>query len=544
MPMRSLLLLALLTPIVGAQHEHAAAAPKKPAQLLPGVGGVEHPIRTSSPEAQRFFNQGIALIYGFNHEEAARSFERAAELDPASPMPHWGVALALGPNINRDVDPEREKAAFKEAQKALALAAQAPPAERDYAQALARRYSDDPKADLKKLAEDYASAMRELSRRYPDDLDAAVLFAESMMDLRPWQLWTPDGKPAEGTEEIVATLERVLRRDPSHIGANHYYIHAVEASKRPERALASADRLGKLAPGAGHLVHMPGHIYLQLGDYDAVAKTNQAAADADVRYMKATGNTTGIYPVMYYSHNLQFLMAARAQQGQYAEALRFARQVASTVGPMAKEMSMLEADLAGPLFVMLRFHRWDEILAQPAPPPGQRLLNALWHFARANSFAGKGQPDQAGAERELYLKDMAQVPPDLPWGVNPVGRVAKVPEFESAARLAEARGDRDAAIQFWRQGIDAQDVAGYDEPPVWYYPLRESLGGSLLRAGRDAEAESVFREDLDRNPRNPRSLFGLMTALERQQKSGAKRVRKEFDQAWKDSKIKLRIEDL
>src|SRR5882672_9603556 len=299
---------------------------EKPVALLSGLGSLHHPTSTKNPEAQRFFDQGFRMIYGFNHEEAVRSFKRAAELDPEMAMAWWGVALALGPNINQEVDLPHEEAAYDAAQKALALAKDKPEIERAYITALAKRYSISPKSDLKQLAVDYKNAMGELVRKYPDDLDAATLFAESMMDLRPWQLWSNDGKPAEGTEEIMAVLESVLKRDPKHIGAIHYYIHTVEASPHPERALAYAPYLPKLTPGAGHLVHMPAHIYIRTGDYEGAARSNIDAAAADEKYIKDRG-AEGIYPLMYYNHNLDFLQAALAMSGQYKEAMDAGQRV-------------------------------------------------------------------------------------------------------------------------------------------------------------------------------------------------------------------------
>src|SRR5436190_14742379 len=285
--MKRLLILILTLGCAYGQHQHESAKANR-TTLFPGLGRHHHPIATSSAEAQKFFDEGLTLIYAFNHDEAIRSFERAAALDPSAAMPYWGIALALGPNINLDVDPAGEKKAYEAAQKALSMLERAPENERAYIDALGKRYSIDPKADLKKLAVEYKDAMGELARRYPDDLDAATLYAESMMDLRPWQLWSADGKPAEGTEEIVAVLESVLKRDPQHTGANHFYIHAVEASPHPGQALASADRLAQLAPAAGHLVHMPAHIYIQTGDYEAAAKANEQAAEVDRNYIRKT----------------------------------------------------------------------------------------------------------------------------------------------------------------------------------------------------------------------------------------------------------------
>src|SRR5438132_8866200 len=352
---------------------------EKPASLMSGLGSLHHPTSTKNPEAKRFFDQGFRMIYGFNHEEAIRSFKRAAELDPQMAMAWWGVAIALGPNINLDVDPNREKAAYDAVQKALALSQNAPANEQAYIKALATRYSNDPKADLKKLAVDYKNAMGELIKKYPDDLDAATLYAESMMDLRPWQLWSADGKPAEGTEEIVAVLESVLKRNPNHPGAIHYYIHAVEASPHPERALAYAPRLGQLMPMAGHLVHMPAHIYERVGDYQAAAKSNTEAAAADEAYFKATG-MQGFYS-MYYAHNLDFLAIAHSMQGRYHDAIEAANKLVDFTRPMIKGMPMFEPVLAKNTLMWERFHKWEEIMKESQPDPSLPTTLAFWHFA-------------------------------------------------------------------------------------------------------------------------------------------------------------------
>lgn len=531
----------LLAPLV-AQHEHAAE-PAKPAIILPGLGDTHHAIGTRNPEAQRFFDQGLALIYGFNHEEAVNSFRRAAELDPQAAMPWWGVALALGPNINLDVDPEREKAAYDAVQKALSLGNSAPAEERDYIQALSKRYANNPKADLKKLAAEYSKAMGALSAKYPDDLDAATLYAESMMDLRPWKLWTIDGKPAPGTLEIVAVLESVLRRDPKHVGANHYYIHAVEASPNPERALPSADRLAGLMPGAGHVVHMPAHIYIQLGDYETVAKTNETAAAVDRDYMQRTGNTTGVYPLMYYNHNIHFVMTARLLQGQFTPAKRAADELAGNVLPALGEMPMLQSFAPMPWTVLLRFERWDEMLQTPAPDPKFKLLTAMWRFSRAVALVGKKQVAEAKREQEQFASAVAAVPADTPWDIATAAAVLRIGTEELAARIAEAGGDRAGAIERWRKATAAQDQAGYSEPSLWYYSTRESLGGALLRAGRAAEAETVFREDLVKHPRSPRSLFGLLESL-RAQKKPTESVERQFKESWAHADQALRVEQL
>src|SRR5713226_5816317 len=360
----------ILTLATGAAISVSAAPAKtNPAsspKLLPGLGEVHHPVATKNSQAQQFFDQGLKLVYAFNHDEARKSFQRAADLDPKLAMAWWGVALTLGPNYNLPVDPEREKAGYDAVQRALALQEEASEPERAYINALAVRYSSDSKADLHQLDMDYKNAMLKLVQQYPDDLDATTLYAESAMNLRPWQLWTADGKPAEGTEEIVSTLESVLKRDPNHIGANHYYIHAVEASPHPERALPSALRLGQLAPAAGHLVHMPAHIYARVGDHPAAAHCNEIAAAADKKFLAAT-NEQGVYRLMYYSHNLHFLAFAAAMDGNFPEAKDAAARLVANVAPGVKAMPMLEGFLPTPVIVLLAFERWNDILKSPAP---------------------------------------------------------------------------------------------------------------------------------------------------------------------------------
>ena len=543
---------ALSFAAVPAAHpcEHGGGPPPnigRPAALLPGLGDQHHPIATSSAEAQRFFDQGLRFIYAFNHDEAVRSFTRAAELDPRAAMPVWGIALGLGPNINLDVDPAREQAAYAAVQKAHGLAAQGPAHERAYVEALMRRYSADPAADLKRLAADYAVAMRELAARYPDDLDAATLFAESLMDLRPWQLWSADGKPAEGTEEIVRVLEEVLRRDPRHLGANHYYIHAVEASPFPERALPSAGRLAALAPAAGHIVHMPAHIYTRTGDHLAAARSNEDAAAVDRAYLRG-GTSDGVYPILYYTHNLHFLSYSRAMAGQAAASEKAAAEVGRRVAqfgwtPIA--VAMAEYFGPTPLFVALRFRRWDAIASASAPDPRLVGNTALWHFARSVAFAAKGDRAKASAEREAFDAARATVPADALFNLNRADDLLGVARAVLDARLAAAEGDRDAAVAAWRRAVERQDALAYDEPPAWYYPTRESLGGALLVAGRAAEAERVFRDDLARNPRNGRSLFGLEQALRAQQNTvAADEVARLFRTAWQKADVKLTVETL
>jgi tetratricopeptide (TPR) repeat protein len=540
------LLLASLIPAFfpTASSQMKMASEVRPVSLIPGVGNIRHPVSTENAEAQRFFDQGLNLVYAFNHEEAIRSFRRAAELDPKLAMAHWGIALALGPNINLDVDPEREKAAFEAVQKALSLAGNAPPEERALIEALAKRYSIEPGVDLKKLAVDYKNAMGDVVRRFPDDLDAATLYAESAMNLRPWQLWDKQGRPAPGTEEIVAVLESVLRRNPNHMGAIHYYIHAVEASLNPERALTYAPKLPQLAPASGHLVHMPAHVYIRTGDYENAALSNKAGAEADQALFKITG-TGGMYPVMYYNHNLHFLAIAHAMQGRFADALAASRALEDNVGPHVHMMPMLEGFMATSQLMLVRFRRWDDILKLPQPDAKMAAVNAVWHFARGMSQAAKGNRSEAERELKMLIEGAKAVPPEASFGLNSAGNVLKIAEQVLSARLFVLQRDYKASVEALKKGVEMEDALAYDEPPGWFLPVRESLGGALLLSGNGAEAEKVFRTELEKNLRSGRALFGLSESLKAQGKRyAAAMVQREFENAWKNADTQLRVEDL
>ena len=507
----------------------------KPADLsLTAVGRQHHPIATKNALAQEYFDQGITLIYGFNHEEAERAFQRASELDPASPMPLWGVAMAVGPNYNLDVDATRERLAFDTIRKAQKLAAFAPQIEQDYVAALLIRYSGDANPDYKKLSRDYAAAMKALSAKYPDDLDAATLYAESLMDLNPWKLWALDGKPGENTEEIVQVLESELVRDPMHVGANHYYIHAVEASQHPERALTSARRLDTLVPQAGHLVHMPAHIYERTGNYADAAKSNAEAAKVDSAYAQKAEQTGSMYDLMYHSHNQHFEAMAASMEGNYAEAKSAADALAQRLMPHAKTMPMLDGFMMTPIWVDARFGKWNELLVRSEPLKELPATHAIWRYSRAVSFAATGQVADAEKEKALFATDAASFPPDAMFGeFNKAKDVLGVATHVIEARIAAAKGQKDEAVTHWRMAVEIQDTLNYDEPADWYYPVRESLGAALLSTGKASEAEQVFRDDLRQNPRNPRSLFGLKESLLAQGKDAdAQWVEKQYLAAW------------
>ena len=528
------IILALWVPAFS--QEHPAGAKAKSATLMTGYGNWHHPVSTKNSQAQAFFDQGLRLIYAFNHDEAARSFQRAAEFDPKLAMAYWGIAEAVGPNYNDPASESRFVRAHAAIEKAQTLAADASESDKAYVAALAKRFPADPKSDLRAALEQYRDAMRDVVKRFPDDLDAATLLAEAGMNLHPWGLWRADGAPEEGTEEIVATLESVIRRDPNHLGAIHYYIHTVEASSSPERALAGANRLAQLAPAAGHIVHMPAHIYIRTGDYEAALQTNQKAALADQAYMKA-GAAQGIYSMMYYSHNLHFIAMAAAMNGNYLESRRGAQLLAANVGPHVKEMPPLEGFMTVPLAVEVRFHKWNEILKAPQPDPAMHTATVFWHFARGLALAGTGKLEEAEAEHKFVAEAEEKTPPDAIFQMpinNKTKDILKIAKNVLGAKISLAKNDMDAAVNQLRAAVATQDSLKYDEPQDWFYPVRESLGAVLLKIGDDAGAEDVFRADLERNPRNPRSLFGLeqsLKALDRTYDAGF--VRKQFDANWK-----------
>ena len=490
------------------------------------------------------FDQGLAQAFGFHHEAAIASFERAAGLDPAAAMPHWGKAWALGPNYNLDIDDARATAAYDALAKAQSLVSEGSEREKAYVQALAARYSADPTADRPARARAFSQAMGALSTRYPDDLDAAVIYAESLMNLTPWKLWTVNGRPAPNTERIVAVLESVLLRNPNHLGANHYYIHAVEASRTPARAMASAQRLTAIAESSGHLLHMPAHIFARTGDHAGAAAANAAGAAADRRYM-LSAPANGMYGMMYYPHNLHFLADSHMMQGRLADARQAADRVAEQLTPHAGMMPMVESMVVMPVSVLLRFSKYADVLALDAPPAERTVQRAWHHFARGTALAKTGKVEDAADEGKLLVAAIAAVPETAAFGGGgwaPASSALNVAALSLDARIAAARGEHDRAIKYWQRAVAAADQLPYDEPPVWFYPVRESLGGALLAAGRAPDAERVFRDDLVKHPRNGRSLFGLRAALIAQGKEeDAAWVLREFNDAWKNADTQLTI---
>jgi tetratricopeptide (TPR) repeat protein len=524
-------------------HEDAGAtAPAAPVTILPGLGDHHRAVTTAVPQAQAFFDQGLRLLFAFNLDEAQRAFGEAARLDPACAMCWWGLGMSLGPHINLLATPERTVAAHQATAKAVAAVSRGTDVEKALVAALAKRYAEpaptEPAA-VHALEEAYATAMGEAAKRFPDDVDIATLYAESLMDLRPWDLWTADGRPQPGTEEIVATLERVLSKDPSHPGANHYYIHAVEASPHPEKALAAAERLGGLMPGAGHMVHMPAHTFIRTGRYADAAEANRRAIAADQSYL-ATAPPQGSY-LMYVAHNPQFLWAAAQLQGRSAEALAAARQVEAILPlEMLRQMPGYDFTLLYPTWTLVRFAKWDEVLAEPSPPDDFPTGVALWHAARGLARVGKKDRAAAAAELASVRALAAKVPADAPQGFNTAHAFLAIADGLLAGEIAALGGDVEEAVRQLSAAVAAEDAMRYDEPAEWYFPVRHALGAVLLAAGRAPAAQAVYEADLARLPDNGWSLFGLAKSLAAQGKPDeAAAADARFRSAWKDADVTL-----
>jgi tetratricopeptide (TPR) repeat protein len=530
-----------------ARHKHyeksaEADQPAPSGEMAPrlqSLGKHTFPVRTKSTKAQLFVNQGVNLAYGFNHAEAGRAFREAARLDPGCAMAYWGQALVLGPNINAPMTPEDEPKAYALAQKAVALESKASAREQAYIGAVAQRYSG--KAE-DRAARDrvYADAMRDLVRRYPGDRDAATLYAEALMDLRPWDYWRRDGQPYPGTREIVDTLERVMAANPAHPGANHYYIHVMEAWT-PEKAEAAADRLLALMPGAGHMVHMPSHIYQRVGRYADAVASNEAAIKADEGYITQC-RAQGLYPMAYYPHNIHFLWFAASAEGRSQVAIDAARKAAATVSdPMVDQLPLLAGFRVVPWYALTRFGRWDEMLAEPAPPDRFLYLKGTWHYARGLALLGKGRLDEA----ETELGALRRIAEDRAleytlFSPNTAAAILAVAPEVLAGELGARRKDYDAAIAHLEWAVRLEAGLVYTEPSETHYPPRQALAAVLLEAGRAKEAETVYWEDLRRNPDNGWSLIGLAQALRAEGRADeAAAAEARFEKAWAHADVKL-----
>jgi hypothetical protein len=522
----------------GAHGGHASAPAKTP--LLDTLGTHSHKITTSSAEAQAYFDQGYRQLFNFNHGAAIAAFQEALKRDPNCAMCWWGIAFAHGPNINMPMMPDAVAPANEAIANAQRLAAGASAAERDYIAALATRYSTDPKADRAALDKAFAAAMREVAAKYPADLDAQVLYAESLMDTSPWDYWQSGTTPKAGLEELVPTIEAVLKKSPNHPGAIHLYIHAVEKAD-PKRAEKSADKLAALMPGAGHIVHMPTHIYNRVGRYHESVELNKQAAKADEGYFAAT-NDRGMYAAMYYIHNLHFVWTAATTEGRSATALEYAKRVVDEVQlPMARELPPVENFVPTLIYTQLRFGKWDDVLAQPKPDQALHFATAIWHYARARAFAAKGDLAKAKAEHASIAKAFSEDDAKRFAGFGtPGGDLVKIATHVAAADIALAEGRMQAAVGDLESAVKLQDTLPYMEPPWWDFPVRQYLGAALLKANRAKAAERVYREDLKEWTRNGWSLYGLSEALSAQRKSrAARQADAAFKKAWARADVTL-----
>ena len=534
----------LFSPVsAGPNHDGPPAAiADQRAPRLQNLGSYIFPVTTTSQDAQLFINQGLMLAYGFNHAEAARSFGEAARLDPACAMAYWGMALVGGPNINMDMSADAEPQAYKLVQRAMALKKGVSEREQAYIEALSQRYSGDAHADRGALNRAYADAMRALHNRYPDDLDAATLYAEALMDLRPWDYWMRDGTPYPETLVIMRVLESVLAREPNHPGAIHFYIHTVEVG-RPELAEAAAERLLTLAPGAGHLVHMPSHIFRRLGRYADASRTNEMAIAADEDYITQC-RAQGVYPLAYYPHNVHFLWDSTSMEGRSRDSIEAALKVASRIPEEAwRSMPLLQQFLVAPLFAYTRFGKWAEILKEPAPPQDVHFLRGVWHYARGLAYIATIRLEDAS--RELgHLQQIAAMDSldglKVTFSRNGARAILEIAVEVLAGELAAAKGDFEQAIVRLLRGVLLEDNLIYMEPPDWHVPVRQSLGAVLLAAGRAAEAEAVYWQDLSHNRENGWALFGLMQSLRTQGKDEqAAVIERRFNAAWGRADVKL-----
>jgi tetratricopeptide (TPR) repeat protein len=522
---------------------YAGEADKPGAPMFQGLGDHKHPISTTNPRTQAFFDQGVNLLFGFNHAEAIRSFREAARLDPDCAMCWWGVAEALGPNINLPMPPDAVAPAWAALQKARALEPKASPQERAWIEALAARYSADPKADRHALDEAFAKAMGELWRAYPDDLDAGTFYAEAMMDTQPWDYWEQDGvTPKRHAAEIVATLEDIIRREPNHPGALHLYIHAVEATTTPERAEAASDRLLTLMPGAGHIVHMPSHIYYRVGRYADAERVNEMAAKVDEAYIAAC-KAQGYYPAGYYGHNIHFLWTSSEMSGRYRGALDAARRLVKAVDPYNLAKQVPSAELYGftPIATQLRFEKWDAVLAEPPPPKALVIDRAFNLYARGVAFAAKGDLKDAQAARSeldavIAVADFSRYEAFA----IPAKPIATLGLRLLDAEIARAKGDRAGAVAQFRIAYGLMKNLTYTEPPWWHQPVAHLLGAALLDDHQPAEAEAIYRESLKTYRGDGWALFGLAQALDAQGKHAeAADVRQQFQTAWARADVKL-----
>ena len=520
---------------------YMGTADKPGAPIFKGLGKHRHRITTRNAKTQLLFDQGVNLTFGFNHAEAIRSFREAVRLDPHCAMCWWGIAFALGSNINLPMPDDAIKPTWEALQNAILLKRYASPEERDWIDALAARYSDDPKADRGALDAAFAGAMGKLWKKYPNDLDAGTFYAEAMMDTQPWDYWEQDGVTPKGHAlEIVATLEGIIKRSPYHPGALHLYIHAVEATTTPQRAEVAADRLEKLMPGAGHIVHMPSHIYYRIGRYRDAAHVNELAALVDEQYIAAC-RAQGYYPIGYYGHNIHFLWTSSEMEGRYQASIDAARRLvkAAEITKAVQMGAPAQLYFLTPYATLLRFGKWDVVLAEPMPPENQKLTLVIAHLARGFAYANKGDAANAKAERDALAalttdKDLNAIV------MLPAAAMAQIALADLDGEIARTSGNLDTAIADFTKARDIEEALPYTEPPYWHQPTSHLLGAALLQAGRAKEAEAVYRRSLMTYRLDGWALFGLAQAQDAQgDRAGAAATRKAFQTAWQLADVKL-----
>lgn len=522
-----------------AAFQVGCSAAKRPgesqqAQLFKGMGDHHYKVTTSSSKAQEYFDQGLIWAYAFNHDEAIRTFTKAAEIDPDCAMAYWGIALCNGPHINNPiVPPHRAEAAWTALQKAVALKDKVSPVERDLITALESRYANPQPDDRAPLDQAYADAMGRVWENHPTDADVGTMYAEALMDLHPWDLWTQSKEPKPGAEKIVALLEHVMELDPTNPGANHLYIHAVEASAHPDRANAAADRLREMVPASGHLTHMPSHIDVLTGRWEQAARQNEKAIKIDAKYRKLSPDQ-GFYR-LYMAHNHHMLAFASMMEGRSDAALTAARDVVGGVPPdyLKANAALMDAVMCAPYDVLKRFGRWDDILAEPAPPSILPITTAHWRLHRGLAYAAKGQIPLAEQEQAAFRLAVAEIPEGAIAFINRAHKLMDIADLVLDGEIALAREDYQASANYLRQAVEIEDGLLYMEPPEWPQPVRHTLAAVLVEDGKYADAEQVYRADLKKWPGNGWSLYGLARCLEMQDKAAeAKEVRQQFKMAW------------
>lgn len=531
--------------LTSQEHQHPPGMPRTDTStetpLYDNLGTLHREITTRSQVAQEYFDQGLRLTYAFNHDEAIKSFKQGLKHDSTCAMCYWGIAYALGPNINLPMDTSAVKPAWEAVQQAVKYSDSVTPIERAFIEALAKRYSPSPPANRAALDSAWARAIRLVSYAYPTDDDAATLYAEALMDLRPWNYWTNGGRAkAPSTMEQLRVVERVVKRNPDHPGACHYYIHAIEASNDAYKALPCSQRLGSLMPGAGHLVHMPTHIYIKLGQWGLAAEHNAHALQADERFISER-HPTGVYPMGYYPHNFHVMWYALNMLGRSGDAIKAAKDIGKKVPvEVVRQVPPFEQYTPTLLYTLARFSKWDEILKQPAPPKDLRYATGAWHYVRGLAYTTQGNLDQAGVERDSLIAIVEAIPADKMVGLNSAPAVLGVAQSHLAGEMAAEQGKIQEAVTQLNRAINKEDELVYEEPPAWYLPIRQRLGAILLAAGRPIQAEKVYRADLVHRPENGWSLHGLAQSLRAQNRAKeAVKVEARFQKAWATADVKV-----